>query len=206
MRFGGLPRTEITYRALDLTVFALLTGARRNEMAALTWDRVNINDDDPADCWWHLDDRKRGDPLWLPLSFQSVALLKGPSPAESCRTAPTARSSSRAWGKNWPHRGCPAPPWSWSARIVGKHLSLPRLPPLVLQLRHARVSHRQVRDRPPHWPQACRRRRDRQGLLLDLERLDWLYPEVQKIGDWIEQQGRLTAAKANGENVVALRA
>lgn len=41
---------------------------------------------------------------------------------------------------------------------------------------------------------------------LDLERLDWLHPEVQRIGDWIEQQGRLAAAQASGENVVALRA
>ena len=30
---------------------------------------------------------------------------------------------------------------------------------------------------------------------LDLARLDWLQPEVQKVGDWIEQQGRIAAAK-----------
>jgi hypothetical protein len=37
---------------------------------------------------------------------------------------------------------------------------------------------------------------------LDLARLDWLQPEVQKIGDWIEQQALVAASK----NVVPLRA
>lgn len=37
---------------------------------------------------------------------------------------------------------------------------------------------------------------------LDLTRLDWLYPECQRIADWIEQQGQI----ADGDNVVALRA
>jgi len=39
-----------------------------------------------------------------------------------------------------------------------------------------------------------------------LTRLDWLYPEVQRLGAWIEEQGRIEAAKAAGENVVPLRA
>ncbi len=34
---------------------------------------------------------------------------------------------------------------------------------------------------------------------LDLEHLDWLYPEVQKIGDWIEAQGK-ASAKAKAAN------
>lgn len=37
---------------------------------------------------------------------------------------------------------------------------------------------------------------------LDLTRLDWLYPEAQRIGDWIEQQGQIAA----GANVLPLRA
>lgn len=41
---------------------------------------------------------------------------------------------------------------------------------------------------------------------LDLARLEWLQPEVQKIGDWIELQARIAEAKAKGENVVPLRA
>ena len=37
---------------------------------------------------------------------------------------------------------------------------------------------------------------------LDLAHLDWLTPEVQKIGDWMEQQAAVAASK----NVVPLRA
>lgn len=70
------PKNPDALASLDLTLFLLLTGARRDEAATLTWDRVNIDDDDPSNCWWHLDERKRGDPLWLPLSSQAVELLK----------------------------------------------------------------------------------------------------------------------------------
>ena len=38
-----------------------------------------------------------------------------------------------------------------------------------------------------------------------LAHLDWLYPEVQQIGDWIETQAKVTAAQVKGENVVPLR-
>lgn len=36
---------------------------------------------------------------------------------------------------------------------------------------------------------------------LDLAHLDWLQPDVQKVGDWIEQQAAVAAAK----NVVPLQ-
>ena len=44
---------------------------------------------------------------------------------------------------------------------------------------------------------------------LDLEKLDWLYPEVQKIGNWIEEQAAVaalgpvivTCANADGESL-----
>ena len=41
---------------------------------------------------------------------------------------------------------------------------------------------------------------------LDLTRLDWLQSEVQKVGDWMEEQGRIAEAKVTGANVVPLRA
>lgn len=45
--------------AIDLTIFALLTAARRDEMTTLTWDRVNIDNNDPSNCWWYLDAKAR---------------------------------------------------------------------------------------------------------------------------------------------------
>lgn len=39
-----------------------------------------------------------------------------------------------------------------------------------------------------------------------ISKLQYLASEVEQIGDWIEQQGRLAEAKANSENVVPLRA
>ena len=41
---------------------------------------------------------------------------------------------------------------------------------------------------------------------LQTSRLQYLHPEAQRIGDWIEQQGAIAQAKATGANVVALRA
>ena len=55
------PRNRDAAAGIDLTMFLLLTGARRNEGAALTRDRVNLSDD-PADCWWHLPDPKNRNP------------------------------------------------------------------------------------------------------------------------------------------------
>ena len=61
---------------LDLVMFVLLTGTRHNEGAMLTWDRVKLDDTDPANTWFHLPDPKNRNPVWLPLSSQAVAVLK----------------------------------------------------------------------------------------------------------------------------------
>ncbi|MBC7311967.1 MAG: integrase family protein, partial [Rhizobium sp.] len=70
------PFNEDALAGLDLVMFLLLTGARRNEGASLTWDRVNIDDEDAGNCWWHIPDPKNKNPVWLPLSSQAVAILK----------------------------------------------------------------------------------------------------------------------------------
>ncbi|GGW30223.1 hypothetical protein GCM10011452_18570 [Gemmobacter lanyuensis] len=67
---------------IDLVMFLLLTGTRRNEGAMLTWDRVNLDDADPANNWFHLPDPKNKNPVWLPLSSQAVAVLKARQLAE----------------------------------------------------------------------------------------------------------------------------
>lgn len=184
--------------SIDLTLFLLLTGARRDEGATLTWDRVNIDDEDPSNCWWHLDERKRGEPLWLPLSSQAVAVLRGrPRLKDSPYVFPS-------WSKTGHVTEARAPMELVSA-VAGKHLSLHDL--------RRTFSNTAMRE--------CLIEKFRTDLLtghkpaqedvtarnyLDLARLEWLQPEVQKIGDWIELQARIAEAKAKGENVVPIRA
>lgn len=41
---------------------------------------------------------------------------------------------------------------------------------------------------------------------LKTSKLQYLLPEVQRVANWIEKQGKLAEAIAKGENVVSLRA
>jgi integrase len=172
-------------------------------MATLTWDRVNIDDDDPANCWWHLDDRKRGEPIWLPLSSQAVALLKS-RPRLELEEGKFSPFVFPSWGKHGRIMDARAPMEAVS-EIAGKHLSL----------------HDCRRSFTNYAMRECLIEKFRTDLLtghkpaqedvtarayLDLARLEWLQPDVQKVGDWIEQQGRIAAAKASGANVIPIRA
>ena len=109
------PKNKDALAAIDLTIFALLTGARRDEMTTLTWDRVNIDDDDPSNCWWHLDDRKRGDPILLPLSSQAVELLKSrmPKPRENEDDPEPSPYVFPSWSRPGTSP-MPAHQWNWS--------------------------------------------------------------------------------------------
>lgn len=195
-------RSEVQgYEALasvDLTIFALLTGARRDEMATLTWDRVHIDDHNPSECWWHLDDRKRGDPIWLPLSSQAVALLKS-RPRLKLADGTESPFVFPSWGKTGRIMDARAPMVA-IGEIAGKHLSL----------------HDLRRSFTNYAMRECLIEKFRTDLLtghkpssddvtarayLDLAHLDWLQPDVQKVGDWIEQQAAIAASK----NVVQLQ-
>jgi len=195
-------RDEVVgYEALasvDLTIFALLTGARRDEMATLTWDRVHIDDHNPSECWWHLDDRKRGDPIWLPLSSQAVALLKS-RPRLKLADGTESPFVFPSWGKTGRIMDARAPMVA-IGEIAGKHLSL----------------HDLRRSFTNYAMRECLIEKFRTDLLtghkpssddvtarayLDLAHLDWLQPDVQKVGDWIEQQAAIAASK----NVVQLQ-
>lgn len=196
-------RSRDTLAGVDLTIFALLSGARRDEMAALTWDRVHLDDEEPANCRWHLTDRKQGADIYLPLSSQAAALLR-------MRLVAVERGQQAS--------KFVFPSWSKTGRITdarsamkivsemaGKHLSLHDLRRTFtnVAMRECRLGKFETDMLTGHKPaQADVTARN----YLDLTDLGWLQAEVQQIGDWIVQQGRVAAAQASGVNVVALRA
>lgn len=202
MEARSTPRSRDALAGIDLTIFLLLTGARRDEAAALTWSNVHI-EDDPAKCWWHLDDRKRGDPIWLPLSSQAVALLKL-RPRQKLEDGKESPFVFPSWGKTGRIMDARSAMETVS-EVAGKHLSLHDLRRTFtnIAMRECRIEKFRTDMLTGHKPaQEDVTARN----YLDLAHLDWLHPEVQQIGDWIEAQGKVAAAQASGANVVSLRA
>jgi len=196
------PQDADKQAGIDLVMFLMLTGARRNEGAMLTWDRVNIDDNDPTNCWWHLPDPKNKNPVWLPLSSQAVALLKSRKPADGDKDASRYCFPSR--GK--------------SGHVMDTRAPLERITKIVSDDPTFRIAaHDLRRTFVTLGVKACR---------LDLAKLELLtnhvptgitarhylatsdlkdfHPEVQAIGDWIEREGLIAQAKAEGGNVVTL--
>ncbi|MCG2840185.1 integrase family protein [Sandaracinobacter sp. RS1-74] len=204
-KVGDVWHTLTTHRATvalekertstDLVMFLLLTGARLEETASLQWANVHIVDD-AAECRWRISNRKRGDDVWMPLSSQAVELLNRRPKVEN---NPYVFASFSARGYMDQPRGA----LDKVVGAAGSHLS----------------AHDMRRTMTNIALGVCRIEKFRTDLLtghkpknedvtashyLDTENLTWLHPEIQQIGDWIEQQGRLAAAKASGANVVAL--
>jgi integrase len=185
---------------IDLTTFWLLTGTRRMEGAALTWERVHIDDEDPANSSFHLPDPKNGREVHLPLSSQAVALLKSRKPKPKVNDEDPEPSPYVF------------PSWSKAGHIMDARAAFEAISEIVgikLSAHDARRTFTNIAMR------ECLIEKFRTDLLtnhvpaqedvtsrhyLDLTNLSWLQPEVQKIGDWMEQQ----AAIAAGKNVVPL--
>lgn len=203
MRFT--PKNADALAAIDVVRFLLLTGARRTEAAALTWDRVHLGED-AVDCWWHLreEDNKTGNPVWLPLSSQAVALLK-----ERRKLADEAKKL-----------GKPVSKYVFPTRSKAGHVSDTRAPfeRLCKALAMDGLSaHDLRRTHVTVGFSACNVELFKMELLtnhvpegvtarhyLQTQRLQYLHPETQRISDHIEREGAIARAKATGANVVAL--
>ncbi|MES2339898.1 MAG: integrase family protein [Pseudomonadota bacterium] len=199
------PKNADALAAIDVTRFLLLTGARRTEAAALTWDRVHFSEN-AADCWWHLreEDNKTGNPVWLPLSSRAVALLK-----QRQKLADEAKKL-----------GKPVSKFVFPSRAKCGHVSDTRAPfeRLCKALGMTGLSaHDLRRTHVTVGFSACNVELFKMELLtnhvpegvtarhyLQTQRLQYLHPETQRISDHIEREGAIARAKATGANVVAL--
>ncbi|WP_126175025.1 tyrosine-type recombinase/integrase [Tsuneonella rigui] len=201
------PKNREALAGIDLTIFLLLTGARRDEGAALTWDRVHLSDD-PAECSWHLDVRKQGEPITLPLSTQAAALLRARLAVANKLAEDTGEERSPFVFPSWSKAGRIMDARSAMesvSRVVGRHLSLHDLRRSFTNyaMRECRVEKFRCDLLTGHKPaQEDVTARN----YLDLANLQWLHSEVEQVGSFIEQQGRVAAAQASGVNVVTLRA
>ncbi|MFL6725053.1 MAG: tyrosine-type recombinase/integrase [Sphingomicrobium sp.] len=187
------PKNRDAQAGIDLVMFLMLTGARRNEGAALTWDRVNINDDDPTDCWWHIPDPKNRNPVWLPLSSQAVAVLKS---RKSVKDNPHVFASRSKTGHIKDTR---APLEQLSKKIGMDRLSAHDLRRtfVISGVKACRLDLAKLELLTNHVPQGITARH-----YLSTSDLRDFHTEVQAIGDWIEQQAVIAAS----ENVVRLAA
>lgn len=189
------PKNLDALAGIDLTLFLLLTGARRNEGAMLTWDRVHL-DENPAKCWWHLPDPKNGREVFLPLNTQAIAVLRNRERERVTGNPHVFPSRSKAG-----HVIDPRAPMELVSEVAGKRLSCHDLRRTFtnISLRECLIEKFRTDLLTCHVPAAADVTARN---YLDLTKLDWLQPEVQRIGDWIEEQ----AAKDAGANVIALPA
>ncbi len=176
--------------------FLLLTGTRRNEGAALTWDRVHLNDVDPADNWFHLPDPKNKNPVWLPLSSQAVAVLKARKAADDSAPA-RSKFVFPSRGACGHIRDTRAPLERFATEIGMARLSAHDLRRsfVTLGVKACRLDIMKLELLTNHVPMGVTARH-----YLETSDLRDYHAEVQAIGDFIE----LEAGKISGSNVVPL--
>lgn len=191
-------RNDDARAGADLVMFLLLTGARRNEGAMLTWDRVHLYDN-PADCWWFLPNPKNNNPIELPLSSQAVALLRSRKPDDDNHDASPYVFPTRS--KLGHVRDTRSPMEQVSAAIGMERLSAHDLRRtfVTLGVKACRLDLAKLELLTNHVPQGITAKH-----YLETSDLKDYYHEVQAISDYIEGEARLAVAKATGENVVAL--
>lgn len=186
------PMAEDSRAGIDLALMLLLTGARRMEIAALTWDRVNIDHTDSSQCWFHLPDPKSGREVYLPLSKQAVVILESRKRVKGNPHIFPTRSKAG-------HIGDPRAPFELISKVVGMHLSAHDLRRTWTNIAMRECLIEKFRTDlltchvPSHADTTARH-------YLDLKKLDWLHPETQRVSDWMEHAGKVAA----GANVVPM--
>lgn len=194
------PKNKDALAAIDAVRFLFLTGARRGEAAALTWDRVHL-EDDPANCWWHLreEDNKTGNPVWLPLSRQAVELLKARKPADDDKDASKFVFPSRAKSGHVEDTRAPFERICKALGVAGLSSHDLRRTLITIGFSACNIELFKMELLTNHVPEGVTAKH-----YLQTSRLQYLHPEIQRIADWIDQQALIAKAQAEGGNVVQL--
>jgi len=174
-----------TMSSIDLVRFLILTGLRVGEASSVRWDQVNLDD-----AYFHLPNPKNSNPVSMPLSTQAVELLKA---------RPIVKGNPHVF-PSWSEAGHIIDPrdiMKKVSKIAGSHLT-----PHCLRRTYTNIALR-----------SCRIEKFRTDLLtnhltrdvtaehyFDTTNLQWLAPEAQQIGDWLDQQA-VIAASANVERL-----
>jgi integrase len=185
------PQDADKQAGVELVMILLLTGARRNEAAQLEWRNVNLDEG-----WWHIPDPKNRKPIWLPLSDQAVAILRERKPVKGNPYVFTSRSKA---GYVTDTRA----PLVRMSKVAGLTLSAHDLRRsfCTIGVDVLDIDQHKIERLTNHVAKSVTGKH-----YLSSQRLERLAPEVKRIGDWIEEQGRIAEAKANSDNVVPLRA
>lgn len=176
---------------LDLAMFLLWTGCRLGEATELTWDRVNLDDNDAANCWWHLPDPKNRNPIWLPLPSQAVEMLKQ---RERVKGNPHVFPS---WSKSG-HIQDPRDLWKKISAVAGVAVSAHDLRRsfTTYGVTECKIDLYKIELLTSHKPRSVTMKH-----YLETKRLQYLQPEIQQVADWIERKALVAASG----NVVELR-
>lgn len=179
-----LPLNAETKTGIDLTLALILTGCRLSELTTLTWQQVTFNGDKSS---IYLPDPKGGNEIWLPISRQLQELL----------AARTRHNSTDfvfpSWGKSG-HIIDPRDTLNKISAICGHRISAHdlRRSYTTYGIANCNIEFVRVELLTGHKPTAITSRH-----YLKTDHLEYLYPETQRISDFIYDKMR--EHRATGE-------
>jgi integrase len=178
-----LPLNAETKTGIDLTLGLLLTGCRLSELTTLKWSQVTLNGEKSS---IHLPDPKGKKPIWLPLSTQMQELLA---------QRPRLNSTDfvfPSWGKSG-HLIDPRDTLNKISAICGHRISAHdlRRSYTTYGIANCNIEFIRVELLTGHKPTSVTGRH-----YLKTDHLEYLYPETQRISDFIYDKMREFRAKA----------
>ncbi len=178
-----LPLNAETRTGVELTLALIMTGCRLSELTTLKWSQVTLNGEKSS---IHLPDPKGKKPIWLPLSVQMRELLE---------QRPRLNSTDYvfpSWGKSG-HIIDPRDTLVKIGDICGHRISAHdlRRSYTTYGIANCNIEFIRVELLTGHKPTSVTGRH-----YLKTDHLEYLYPETQRISDFIYDKMREFRAKA----------